>query len=205
MGEENQEHSRSDRAAALPAPRPEAPGVNEGSEGFDLLSAVADAEPQALAELYARYSDVVYRMAYWMTESAADAADVTQDVFIGLPEALPALRSTTWQGFESWLKTIAVRAALQTIRKRKRLGEVPFNTVFFGGKSARMDNAVDRIAIDRALRQLTANQRAVFTLKEVEGFSHKEISKILGITLGASEALMHRARRRLFGLLGGGR
>ena len=194
-----------DVATALEMSFSETRTVIKGTEGFDLLGSVTERRPEALAELYERYSDLVFRLAYRITESAADAADVTQDVFIGLPEALPALRSETWEGFEAWLKTISVRSALQMVRKRKRLREVMLSPSVLGSVPARIDSAVDRIAIDRAVSQLSADQRAVYTLKEMEGLSHGEVGMILGISVGASEARLHRARRRLYHLLGSGR
>lgn len=163
------------------------PSVNDRAQGFDLLTTVAEGDPDALAELYDRYADLVFRLAYWTTKSDADAADVTQDVFIGLPEALPSLRATDWRGFEAWLKTIAVRTGLQVNRNKKRRSEVALAATFLYARRGDTNSPVDRIAISKALAQLTEKQRTVFTLKEIEGFSHKEIAKILGISVAASE------------------
>lgn len=184
---------------------PESRPVQEEPENMELVRAVCEGDRDALAEVYERYADVVYRMAYWITESPADAADVTQDVFVGLPEALPTLRSETRKGFEAWLKTVTVRAALQGLRRRKRRAEVSLSPFAMGRTRAPQDVVVDRITLDRALGRLTETQRAVFTLKEIEGFTHREIGEILGITFGASEARLHRAKRKLLRLLAGDR
>ena len=62
-------------------------------------------------------------------------------------------------------------------------------------------NESDRLdlghAIHRAMTELPVRQRRVFILKEVEGFKHAEISKILGIPAGTVKSLLHRAIRQL--------
>ncbi len=61
---------------------------------------------------------------------------------------------------------------------------------------------LDRMAIATALAALPDDLRVVFMLSDIEGFSHAEIGKLLGIRRGTSEVRLHRARRRLRALLG---
>ncbi len=60
---------------------------------------------------------------------------------------------------------------------------------------------VDRLALEAALDQLPEELRHVFVLKEREGYSHAEIADMLGISSGASQTRLYRARRILMELL----
>jgi RNA polymerase sigma-70 factor, ECF subfamily len=62
---------------------------------------------------------------------------------------------------------------------------------------------LDRLALADAVGSLPRDLRAVFVLKEIEGYSHDEIASLLGITPGNSEVRLFRARRRLRAQLGG--
>jgi RNA polymerase sigma-70 factor, ECF subfamily len=164
----------------------------------DLLQRAAAGQPDALADLYARYASVVHRAAYRLTASRADADDVLQDVFVGLPEAL---RHFGGRGsLEGWIRRVAVRAALMRMRGASRRREVPLegtDAPAAGDPSA----GIDRAVLERALSALPDALRVVFVLKEVEGYSHAEIGRLLGIREGASEVRLHRARKSLRTLL----
>jgi len=53
------------------------------------------------------------------------------------------------------------------------------------------------MAITQAMANLPDRQRSVFVLKEIEGFKHAEVSEILGLPIGTTKSLMHRAVKRL--------
>jgi RNA polymerase sigma factor (sigma-70 family) len=148
-------------------------------------------DPDALAALYARYAPVMMRVAYHLTGSRADAEDVLHDVFLTLPDAL---RRYEERGrLEAWLVRLTARAALTRGRRRRRAAETPIDNKAI----TRTSPDVDRVDIQSALRALPSSLRAVVVLKEIEGYSHAEIAKILGISVGASEVRLCRAMRRL--------
>lgn len=173
--------------------------VNETPPGVSLLERAISGAPEAIAELYERYGATVHGVAYRLTGSAADAEDVLQDVFIGLPEAL---RSYAGRGsLEGWIKRVAVRTALMRVRGRSRRREVPLDAAGEPPFLSRPDACVDRAAIERALDALPAPFRAVFVLREIEGYSHAEIGEMLGIRSGTSEVRLFRAKKILRELL----
>lgn len=166
-----------------------------------LVRRVQAGSHEALAALYRRHGEMVYHVAYRFLASENDAEDVLQDVFAGLPEALR--RYEERNRFEFWLKRLAVRAALMLLRSRKRRGEERLPEV--GGPRSRDPDAqtvAEYVATREALRQLTAEQRAVLMLKQVEGYTHAEIGQLLGISESASAGRLHRALRKLWDLLG---
>lgn len=157
-----------------------------------LLDRVRSADPEALAVLYARYGEFVYRTAYAVTGSAGDAEDVLQDVFLGLPEAL---RQYEHRGaIKAWLRTVAARTALMRLRRQRRSVEVGLDA---GPPVGRSDNPTDRMTLETALARLPETLRTVFVLREVEGYTHAEIASMLGIRVPASKVRLHRARKML--------
>lgn len=148
----------------------------------------------ALGELYGRYARMLLALARRLLGSAEDAEDVLHDVFLGLPEAL---RQYEERGsLESWLKRLTARVALNRLRSHGRRREIALD----GALSTRRggaDAVHDAIALQAAIDDLSDALRAVFVLKEIEGFSHAEIGALLQITPGASEVRLHRAIRSL--------
>jgi RNA polymerase sigma-70 factor, ECF subfamily len=149
----------------------------------------ADASDR-IEELYRRHANALMAVAYRLLMSTADAEDVVHDLFVGLPDAL---RKYEERGsMESWLKRIVVRLALSRIRARR---DVPLEVA--PELTVQAGDPADRVAIQRALADLSPSLRAVLVLKEIEGFSHAEIAGMLGISVGASEVRLHRALRQL--------
>jgi RNA polymerase sigma-70 factor (ECF subfamily) len=164
-----------------------------------VLERAAGGDPAALAELYGRYGEAVHRLAYRLTGSAADAEDVLQDVFVGLPEAL---RSYGGRGsLEGWIRRVAARTALMRMRGERRRREVALDPLPEPAARSDPGAAVERAAIQRALAALPDGLRAVFVLREVEGYSHAEIGELLGIRAGTSEVRLFRAKKMLQTLL----
>ena len=155
--------------------------------------------PEALAALYHEYGRRLFGVAYRVTRSAEDAADIVQDVFVGLPEAL---RSYEERGnFDWWLTRVTTLTALVTERRQKRMREVHALATQDMTAVARPRSVIDRITLDRALEEVPDEFRTVFLLKEVDGYSHAEIAELLGITRGASQMRLYRARQILIQLL----
>lgn len=163
-----------------------------------LVQRVRGGSLSALGELYERHGDLVYRAAYALLGRSADAEDVLQDVFVGLPLRLD--RYDERGNFGAWLRAVAVRAALMVRRRRER--SVPWSQHLHAAIPSGMSNCSDtdptsRIAVQRALAGLPEALRVVFVLREVEGYSHREIGALLGISATASGIRLHRAWKQL--------
>ncbi len=170
--------------------------TEDGAVQAELLAATRRGSPDALSALYERHGESVYDVAFRLTESSADAQDVVQEVFLGLPEAL-----VTFDGrgsLEGWLRRVAVRTALLKLRRVRRRRETHLSLNRVPAAPARH---IDRIELERALSQLPEALRVVLVLKEIEGFSHREIGDLLGIRPSASAVRLSRARQQLRNLL----
>jgi RNA polymerase sigma-70 factor (ECF subfamily) len=148
---------------------------------------------EALDPLFRRHAPALLRLAHQITGSAADAEDVVQDVFVGLPRALG--RYEERGTFGEWLRGVAVRTALAHLRRdgRRREDVLDERTAHL----ARTRNLVEEIALSDAILRLPAPLRAVFVLKVVVGYSHAEIAKLLDIRPNTSEVRLFRAVRVL--------
>ncbi len=171
---------------------------------FPSSGSASDAEASAtrdtLHDLYLEHSASLYRVAYRITGSIADAEDVLQDVFVGLPEALRTYEARG--SLEGWLRRVTARVALARIRKRARRAELPLRHASPPVRDPPLsDRVVERTALERALDELPSTLRLVFVLKEAEGYSHAEIAALLRIRPGTSEVRLHRAKQILRTLL----
>lgn len=165
-----------------------------------LLDQVLSGSAEALGELYVAVAKDVFRAAYRVLGSAADAEDVTSEVFLGMSAALQSYDHSSIYGFRRWLQKITVRRAAARANRPAAAREVSLD--FVRVPAARPDRPIDRLALDRALATLSPSLRAVFNLKAVQGYSHREISAMLGIAVGASKVRLHRARSELRAILG---
>jgi RNA polymerase sigma-70 factor (ECF subfamily) len=160
-----------------------------------LLTAARAGSAEALGVLYTRYADMVFGTALRMLGSRADAEDVLQDIFVGLPEALHGYEDRG--RFAHWLKRVAIRAALMRLRARRRRREEPIEMLELPQAAAEASGIVERIAAQRAIAALPDALRTVFLLKEVDGYSHDEIAALLGISSSASAVRLYRAWRAI--------
>ena len=141
----------------------------------------------------------MFKVAYRLTDSSADARDVLHDVFCRLPDALARFdcKRPLWP----WLQAVTTRTTLAHFRKTKERGEIPL-------PDGSVDNAsheravLDSIELERALSTLTAEQRTVVVLKELLGYSHEEIGELLGLPPSTSRGRLYRARAALRVALG---
>src|ERR671934_350435 len=144
--------------------------------------------------LYRRHVADVYHYALGVLRTPADAEDVTQTTFLNALRAYD--RGERPSSPQNWLIAIAHNVCRQRFRQSlRRPHEVAFE-----------DDVADRIVDDdvpsaedirRALGHLAFNQRAALVMRELEGRSYSEIAEILGVSVGAVETLLFRARRAL--------
>ena len=163
---------------------------------------LSDAEAYALELLYRRYAGVVIRVAASLTRNAADAEDVAQDVFVGLPRALRCYQPGN---FEGWLKTVTARTALMRIRRCARERDVQTSVSFSDDDEAHGnegDHLVDSDRVRRATERLPQSLRDVVVLRLMRGLPHAEIGRRLGLTTNACEVRLCRAIKQLRVLVG---
>jgi RNA polymerase sigma-70 factor (ECF subfamily) len=163
----------------------------------ELAAMAASGDNRALGELYQRYASRLGTLALRLLGSRADAEDVVQDLFVGLPEALGRYRDDG--RLLAWLRRVTVNLSLRRLRgaRRRREADLPESLV---GESL---PPADHLHVRRLVEELPEKLRIVVILKLVEGYSHEEIGQLLGIRKGSSEVRLSRALVRLRKALGG--
>jgi len=172
---------------------------------YDLACAASAGNRSAFEELYNRHHRKVYSLCLRMLGNAADAEDLTQDVFIQLFRRIGSYRGEA--AFSTWLHRLTVNQVLMRFRKRvvrfestTEEGELP-TIVAQGSENPRAMPIIDHIALEKAIEQLPPGYKSVFVLHDIEGYEHEEIARLLGVTVGTSKSQLHKARLKLRGLL----
>ena len=152
---------------------------------------------QALWRKHAPHIDAVVRR---LVGDPDTAADIAQEVWIQIFRALPSYRGDSQ--FGTWAHRIAVNRTLNALRKTRRLANLETD-VEEDSASVEMDTDRSFLAasIEEAMAKLSPGARAVFVLHDVEGFTHEEIARDLGITAGGSKSQLFKARAKLRKLL----
>lgn len=161
------------------------------SEARDVALAI-EGDKQAFERLYRVHVARVHGLTRRMAGHEA-AEDLTQDVFVRAWEKLPSFRGDSQ--FGTWLYRLAVNLVVETWRKKSNQAR----------RNEQDDEALARLSVEpadsafamdfqAAVNRLPDAARMVFMLHDVDGYKHREISKLLGITSGTSKGQLHRAR-----------
>ena len=161
--------------------------------------AAQQGDEAAFAELVRLHHRRAYAVARAIVLSHEDAEDAVQDGFLHAFRALDRFRSD--QPFGAWLNRIVANASLDLVRRRKvrDADELPDTVALPFRDPGEADELRRRLS--QALTHLSARQRSVIVLHDVEGFTHGEIGQMLGIPEGTARSDLHHARAALRRLL----
>jgi RNA polymerase sigma-70 factor (ECF subfamily) len=140
-----------------------------------------------------------------MIGSVEDAEDLLQEVFLQAHRKLSGFRGDSALG--TWLYRLTMNQCLDHLRARQvRMNRVTESLDEEGAEepiapAPVVTLAVSRLDLERAINMLPAGARAAFLLHDVEGFEHREIAQILGISEGTSKSQVHKARMKLRAIL----
>lgn len=164
---------------------------------------VADAD--SLESLFHRHQDRVFRTAYRVTGSPADAEDVLQTVFLRVARGQEAAEAA--DNPDAYFSRAAVNASLDLLRSRKRSRAVAFDDVeerasvaAFVSKDNPASHQEDRELrqlIREAVAKLGATAGQMFALRYFEGHGNADIAKIMNTSPLVVGVTLHRARTRL--------
>ena len=184
-----------------PAIFPGMPADERESSDFAMAREAARGKTEAVGELYVRHRWRVYSLCRRMTRNAADAEDLTQEVFVHLLGQIGTFRGES--KFTTWLHRLTVNRVLMRFRRDARRKDLMPGYVKLQlstapkGASPRLPPVIDRIYLEAALSRLPAGYRSAFVLHEIEGYSHEEVAGMLGCSVVTSRSQLHRARRSL--------
>lgn len=171
-----------------------------------IVRRAARGDARAHEIIYRAFATPVYSICLRFTRVPAHAEDLAQETFVEIIRSIAKFRGEAALG--SWIRRIAVSKALMFLRsawtsRSQSLAEnwedVTAGNATSHGISSNPDAALD---LDAALANLPAIGRTIVWLHDVEGFTHKEIGRMMGRTESFSKSQLSRAYRRLRPLLG---
>jgi len=198
-----------DAALRQPAPRVRRPVDEERTaRDRDLVARAVQDDLEAFNELVVLYQDYLFALVVRVVGDRESAADAVQEAFFSAYRNLARFRGDS---FRSWLTRIALNAATDVLRVRKRRPADPFpewEDEAWQPPAKESENperqAIQRSAsrtLARALSQITADQRLAIVLYDVEGYDYQEIADMTGVSLGTVKSRIHRGRIALRELL----
>lgn len=168
----------------------------------DLLERCRSGDVEAFEALYRAHAPRLYGVTCRLV-GVADAEDLLQEIFLLAHRKLGTFRGDAALG--TWLYRLAINRCLDHLRTRAaRPSPAALDATpdVVSGRDARpTEAAVARMDLDRAIARLPDGYRTAFVLHDVEGFEHREIAGLLGVSEGTSKSQLHKARLRLRQLL----
>jgi RNA polymerase sigma-70 factor (ECF subfamily) len=171
-----------------------------------LLQRFGEGQRAPLEELFRRYRQPAFRVAYRLLGNEADALDAVQEGFV---KALTHLQG--FQGrssFKTWLLRVVSNASLDLGRQRGRREAVPLDAAHNGDalptqlqaadeSGQRLEQADLRRLLDEALATLSDVQRQTFVLHADAGLSYREIAEVMDTSIGTVMSRLYYARQKL--------
>jgi RNA polymerase sigma-70 factor, ECF subfamily len=156
----------------------------------------------AFERLYRDNERKVFGLCFRLSGGPELAEELTQEVFVRAWRKLASFRGES--AFSSWLYPLTVNVALSERRSRRRRDAriVATEDPASLERAPRTPAPEAGFDLEKAMAALPPGARAVFVLHDVEGRTHEEIGKLLGLAAGTSKAQLHRARRLLREALG---
>jgi len=166
-----------------------------------LLARARRGDRQAHATLYRVYAPMVFTVAVRMLGSRAAAEDVLQDSFVEVIRKSQDFRGDGGGdgGIRGWIKRIAINKCLSQLRSPWVVRRVSVADEAPDATSSSVDGQRD---LERALGELSPTARAVVWLHKVEGYTHREIGRLMGQSTSFSKSQFSRACAELRTILG---
>jgi RNA polymerase sigma-70 factor (ECF subfamily) len=201
-----------------------ASAVGISAEDAGLVAELKSGSESAFAQLIALYHQPVYSLVARSLQDPADAAHITQEVFIKVYRGICGFHGES--SLRTWIYRIALHEASNQRRwwTRHKRQEITIESCVAGrGSASRFQRADDpnapclrdtladernspfdnaassevRTRVERGLRQVPEIFRTVLVLREIEGFSYDEIAEILAINVGTVKSRLVRGRQAL--------
>jgi RNA polymerase sigma-70 factor (ECF subfamily) len=141
----------------------------------------------------------MFNVSLRITNDEAEAEDVLQEAFVSAFQYLSTFNQSA--SFGAWLKRIVVNKALNHVKRRK-LDTIPMeDELDMVEEYEEVDFKYDVGQVKHAMEQLPDGYRTVFSLYLIEGYDHREIAEIMGVTESTSKSQFNRSKKKLIEIL----
>ena len=173
-----------------------------------LLERAREGDLDAFNDLVVVYQDLLHALVVRMVPDRDQASDAVQEAFFSAYRNMEGFRGGS---VRSWLSRIAINAAMDAQRLKKRRPADPYPELEDDTWQPPADPSADPVttsltaerhhALNHALAQITDDQRTAIVLYDVEGYDYAEIAELTRVSVGTVKSRIHRGRLALRGLL----
>lgn len=159
-----------------------------------LLHKCIQQDIKAQEELYRLYSGKLFTLCLKYSNNYQDAEDTLQDGFLKIFENIHQFRGTG--SLEGWMTRTIINTALKKYNKKTFFINIDEELL----EEPDVELKDELVSVDfllQSIQELPDSYRLVFSLYALDGYSHKEISSMLGISEGTSKSNLARARKKL--------
>jgi RNA polymerase sigma-70 factor, ECF subfamily len=163
---------------------------------------------EAFESLYREHASRLFSLAVRMLGNRHDAEDMLQEIFLTAHRKLQGYRGDA--RLSTWMFRLATNLCLDHLRSKAMRMSRATSSIDEDDAMEPVSaapgpavGAVQHIDLERAVARLPQGCRAAFLLHDVEGFEHREVASMLGISEGTSKSQVHKARLKLRGYLAG--
>ena len=161
----------------------------------ELINRCQKHEVVAQRELYETYKSLLFGICLRYLHSREDAEDVLTESFVKIFTRIEDYKGEG--SFEGWIKRITVNEALMFLRKHKiHFQEIDAHHMAYG-EEPDYDDKLEEKDVLSLLELLPSGYRTVLNLYDVEGYKHKEIAELLGISINTSKSQLILARKKM--------
>lgn len=159
----------------------------------DLIAGCISEDRKMQHELYQRYAPKMFGVCLRYTGKTEEAEDVLQEGFIKVFKKIGSFRGEG--SFEGWIRRIFVNTAIEHFRRKNYLQPITEKEegTIEGNYLSVLDSLAEKDII-RLVQLLSPGYRTVFNMYVVEGYTHKQIAEMLGISEGTSKSQLSRAK-----------
>ena len=167
----------------------------------ELISRARAGDREAFELIVVTKGEPLFRTALAILGNEADARDATQEAFIASWGKISGLRDL--DRFDAWLGRILINECRMTLRKRRRVREVPVDEALDSPDlpdrpiSQPTPDSANSSEFDDAFARLSVDQRSILVLHHLHGYGVREIGAWLGIPSGTVKWRLNRARNAL--------
>ena len=172
---------------------------------LSLMEQARGGDLDAFNDLVLCYQDLLYALVVRMVPDRDQASDAVQEAFFSAFRNMGSFRGGS---VRSWLSRIAINAAMDAQRLKKRRPADPYPELEDDSWQPPATEADDPVttslrserhrALNAALARITDDQRAAIVLFDVEGYDYAEIAHLTGVSLGTVKSRIHRGRLALW-------
>jgi RNA polymerase sigma-70 factor (ECF subfamily) len=169
----------------------------------ELIAAAQQGDAEAFGELYDLFSDRVYRHIYFRVGSQTDSEDLTQQTFLKAWRAIGRYQ-ITGVPFVAWLLTIGHNTVISHFRGKREHSILDWQALEIDGGEDPHGTAVrhfNQRAVRKAITQLPPEQQQVVVMRYLEDLGYDHIAAVLNKSENNVRVILHRALKRMRGLL----